>query len=190
VILCPAGGTPSQRRRIIPRSEPELEKVLSVRPDVAAARVIDYGPGDPIVVLVQPRQFCSGPELRDACATVLGETGARVTVALLTESPGGDDMYPDPSRALAHAYSVYSYEPPVTETETLLVGMWNDVLSRQRTGVLDDFLDLGGDSNSAVRLINRIGKELGVDVDLAEFFDAPSVRALAELIDWAQSQDA
>jgi acyl carrier protein len=150
------------------------------------ARVIDYGPGGPVLVLVKPNVFCSGPELRDISAASLGDSGSRVTVVLSPDLSILDETYPDPATILAQASYAYSYEPPATRTEAHLITMWNEVLGRSRTGALDDFLDLGGDSVSAVRLINRISKELGVELDFAEFFDSLTVRAVAGLIDAAQ----
>jgi acyl carrier protein len=164
----------------------ETEAVLAARPDVADAMVMDYGGDAPVIILVKAHQFCSGPELRDLCALSLGHDASRIAVILVQEIPRLDGDYPDPDRLLEEAPYIYRYELPATPTEQLLVTIWNDVLGRQRTGVLDDFLDLGGDSLGAVRLITHIHDKFGTPVDIAEFFGAPSVRGVAAIIDAAQ----
>lgn len=162
----------------------ELEEALVARSDVNQAVVIDYADGAPILVLVKPEVICSGPELRDMCAAQLTADAARVVAVFVTEVPPCDEGYPDLQHVLSGPY-VYRYEPPATATEKKLVAMWNELLGRERTGVLDDFLDLGGDSVLAVRLINRIVDEWGAPVNIVDFFDSPSVRSMATLVDSA-----
>lgn len=164
----------------------ETEAMLSERADVDEAVAVDYGADGPVMVLVKPLPFCSGPELRDLCALSLGDDGSRVTVILVPEIPPSAGDYPDPEHLMAETSYVYRYEMPATPTEQALIDIWNKVLERQRTGVTDDFLDLGGDSLVAVRLITHINDRIGTPIDLAEFFDAPSVRAVAAIIDSAQ----
>jgi CubicO group peptidase (beta-lactamase class C family) len=164
----------------------EIEDQLSVRPDVDGAMVFDYGENAPFVILVKPHLFCSGPELRDLVALRLGDDALRVAVVFVQELPQSERDYPNQAHIMAESPYVYRYDSPTTRTEQLLVTIWNEVLGRQRTGALDDFLDLGGDSVHAIRLIGRIHDEFDVAIDLAEFFEAPSVRALAAIIDAAQ----
>lgn len=164
----------------------EIETMLGARDDIADAAVFDYGGDAPILVIVKPHEFCSGPEIRDRCAADLGGEAERLAVILVAQTPGDTVDYPDPECLLTDAAYVYRYEPPATPTEVALISIWGEVLGRERTGVLDDFLDLGGDSVRAIQLIGRIDAELGVVVDLADFIDQPSVRALAALVDAAK----
>ncbi|WP_329241753.1 amino acid adenylation domain-containing protein [Actinoallomurus sp. NBC_01490] len=46
----------------------------------------------------------------------------------------------------------------------------------------DDFFDLGGNSLLALRLVNRIRVELGVDIPMGRVFEAATVRGLAGLV--------
>jgi acyl carrier protein len=145
--------------------------------------VIDYGRDGPILTLVKPKVFCSGPEMRDLCALNQGADAGRVTAVLVPELPEDEPDYPNASRIIAESSYVYTYEKPATDTERALVDLWNEVLGRKRTGVLDDFLDLGGDSVRATQMITRIDQQFGVILEMGKFFDAPSVRAVAALID-------
>jgi acyl carrier protein len=166
----------------------DVEAMLVMRPDVDDAAVIDYGPPGPVLVLVKPNGFCSGPELRDACAEVLNEAAPRIVVLLADEFPSLEPEFPSPESVLRGSVYVYRYEPPATETEERVVALWNEILDRHRTGVTDDFLDLGGDSVTAVRVVAGIKHEFGVDVDLMQFFNNPSVRHVAALIDGGQHE--
>ena len=69
----------------------------------------------------------------------------------------------------------------VSGLENVLAAMWSDLLGVD-VGQDDDFFDLGGHSLIAIRLIARIQRELGVKLDLAVLFDAPTVALLSPLI--------
>jgi acyl carrier protein len=49
-------------------------------------------------------------------------------------------------------------------------------------GVNDDFLELGGDSLSALGILAAIETEFGQSLDVFEFMTAASVRRLAEIL--------
>jgi len=72
---------------------------------------------------------------------------------------------------------------PETELESLLCNVFAEVLGRERVGVDDDFFRVGGHSLMVIRLINRIGTALGVDVSIQMVFEAPTVARLAEAIE-------
>lgn len=164
----------------------KIAKLLSDRDDVAEAVAIDYGETGPFLVLVRPEGFCSGPELRDECADALGAAAAdHVIVALMLEIPSLDDGFPEPAELLAGATTSYGYEAPATETEAALTTLWNEVLGRRRTGVLDDFLDLNANSVNAIQLVNRIDERFGVPIEITDFFETPTIRGLAAIIDAA-----
>ncbi len=81
------------------------------------------------------------------------------------------------------------FEPPATDTELRLVALWEEVLERPGLGVADDFFRLGGHSLRLVRLQTRIRGVFGLDLPLAELFRAPTVRAMAAVIDSRGSRD-
>src|SRR5690606_36075379 len=62
-----------------------------------------------------------------------------------------------------------------------VAGIFADLLGAQRVGADDDFFTLGGNSLLATRAIARLGEALGVTIDVRDFFDRPSVAALAAL---------
>ena len=72
---------------------------------------------------------------------------------------------------------------PRTPVEELVAGMWAEILGIGSPGVEDRFLDLGGDSMLATRLLARIRETLQLDMSMVEFFDRPTVAAQSELIE-------
>ncbi|MBM0230762.1 amino acid adenylation domain-containing protein [Micromonospora sp. STR1_7] len=67
---------------------------------------------------------------------------------------------------------------PRTPRQEIIRGIFVDVLGREDVNLHDDFFDLGGQSLLAVQVATRIRSHLGVDLDLATVFRAPSVAKL------------
>ncbi len=76
-----------------------------------------------------------------------------------------------------------SFVAPSTHSEELLAQVWSQLLGIRQVGVLDDFFELGGNSLLAVRLFASIKKSYGVSLPLSTLFEAPNIRALAEMLD-------
>ena len=75
------------------------------------------------------------------------------------------------------------YAAPETEIEKVLASLCGAALGVDRLGVHDDFFELGGDSLMAIRAIFQIRSEVGVELPVRSFFDAPNVAALAEVVE-------
>jgi acyl carrier protein len=75
------------------------------------------------------------------------------------------------------------YEPPVTPTETVLAGIWAEVLHQDRIGRQDNFLELGGDSLLATMVISRIGRTFNLKISIASVIDCDTIARLGELVD-------
>ncbi len=72
--------------------------------------------------------------------------------------------------------------PPRTPFEEAILAIWRDVLGRVDIGVLDDFFASGGHSLLAPKVVARIRKTLGVHVPVMDFFESPTVAALASAV--------
>ncbi|MGY2044274.1 amino acid adenylation domain-containing protein [Pseudomonas pergaminensis] len=71
-----------------------------------------------------------------------------------------------------------AYEAPVGEVETLMAGVWAQVLKLERVGRHDHFFELGGHSLLAVNLVARMRKA-GLEVDARSVFSYPTLAQLA-----------
>jgi aryl carrier-like protein len=72
---------------------------------------------------------------------------------------------------------------PRTPAERKLSAIWGEVLGTQRIGVDDNFFDVGGDSLRAGQVRSRIAAVFGIALDIREFFESPTIAALARLLE-------
>jgi non-ribosomal peptide synthetase component F len=77
-------------------------------------------------------------------------------------------------------------QKPASEVEEILARIWAEVLGVDEVGVTDDFFELGGDSIRSIRIIAR-AHEAGFKVGPRDFFENPTVRELAHIIEGAGS---
>jgi acyl carrier protein len=89
--------------------------------------------------------------------------------------------YPRPDLRVA-------YVPPGTETEKILAQLWSDLLGVKDVGIHDNFLELGGDSLMATRLISRMKDRFQQDLPVRLIFEASTIAELAKAV--AASQTA
>jgi amino acid adenylation domain-containing protein len=72
---------------------------------------------------------------------------------------------------------------PSTATEKMLAALWCDLLKVESIGRNDNFFGLGGHSLLVMRAVSRMRETFGVDVQLRNLFERPTVAGLAEVID-------
>ncbi|MFF3345364.1 amino acid adenylation domain-containing protein [Streptomyces sp. NPDC002779] len=68
---------------------------------------------------------------------------------------------------------------PATPLEKSLHELWCEELGVPRVPVTRPFFELGGHSLGAIRLLHRMAEELDVEVSMADFFRAPTIRGIA-----------
>jgi acyl transferase domain-containing protein/acyl carrier protein len=74
------------------------------------------------------------------------------------------------------------YVAPRDETESVIAGIWQTMLGVAEVGIHDHFLELGGDSLLAARLLSRLREALQVDISVGVFLERPTIAELAEAI--------
>ncbi|HYO11588.1 MAG TPA: amino acid adenylation domain-containing protein, partial [Thermoanaerobaculia bacterium] len=75
------------------------------------------------------------------------------------------------------------YIPPRTPIEEVVAGLWASALGLERVGVEDNFLDLGGNSLLAMRLIASIRQVFEVQLPFRVLFRTPTVAGVSAHIE-------
>lgn len=75
------------------------------------------------------------------------------------------------------------YVAPTNATEARMVAIWAGVLDYDLVGIHDRFLDLGGNSILAARILARVIRAFDVDLPLQVLLETPTAAALAALVD-------
>ncbi|WP_219910906.1 non-ribosomal peptide synthetase/type I polyketide synthase [Saccharothrix carnea] len=74
-------------------------------------------------------------------------------------------------------------DAPATRAERLLHDLWQAELGVDAVPVTRSFFELGGHSLTALRLVNRMARDHGVEVSMTEFFRAPTIRGSARRLE-------
>lgn len=166
----------------------EIEEALRRQPGIAdAAAVLLEEPAPRLVgyVVAAPRTVDSGA-LRATLAAELPAymvpTAVVPVEAIPRTSRGKLDKKALPAPPPPDASEAPLSEPPADALERALVAMFEELLPGARAGRHDGFFALGGHSLLAVKLLDRIDRQYGVRVPLAEVFRSPTVAQLAALV--------
>ena len=73
-------------------------------------------------------------------------------------------------------------EAPASETESQILGYWEDVLRQSNLGVTDNFFALGGHSLKVTKLAAMLRENFEVDLSLTALFKATTIRQQADLL--------
>jgi acyl transferase domain-containing protein len=68
-----------------------------------------------------------------------------------------------------------NYVAPRNEVEKIIAEIWKQMLGINQVGIFDNFIELGGDSLLATRVIVRIREMLRVELSVEQFFEAPTI---------------
>ncbi len=180
--------------KIAPR---EVEEILLAHPAVSDAIVFavpDRRLGEQVAAAVVRRSDVSEQQLRIFVAEHLAPFKVPRRIVFCDEIPKGPTGKPQ-RRLLAErldlaelddvndAAGVTPSRPPEGPVEELLADWWARVLRREIDNVHARFLDVGGDSLGAMRLLALIRTELEITISIIELFDAPTIAAQAALIE-------
>ena len=75
------------------------------------------------------------------------------------------------------------YIAPETEFEILVADIWKEVLQIDKIGVRDNFLDIGGDSLSGIRILARINETLELELPVNTIFQYNNIAQLSKYIE-------
>jgi phthiocerol/phenolphthiocerol synthesis type-I polyketide synthase E len=114
-----------------------------------------------------------------------GSADSARSVASAGGGTGGSGLGLHPRPPLPTAFLV-----PRGEVEEQVAAIWRDVLGVDEVGVHDSFLELGGDSLLATRMMSRLGHVFGVELQIGAMFVDPTVAAMAASIVAAKASEA
>ena len=81
------------------------------------------------------------------------------------------------------------YAAPQTPTQAVVAGIWQTVLQVPRIGVQQSFVDVGGHSMNALRLVGELQRAFGPGISLATLYQNPTPAALAAAIERSRAAD-
>lgn len=163
----------------------EIEHALLQHEAVAHAAVIlrEDRPGDKRLAAyaVPTGDGALDPvELRDGMARQLPEYMVPAAVMVLDAMPLTANGKVDRRALPVPDYGVpVSDEGPRNEQESVLCGLFADVLGLERVGVHDSFFELGGNSLLATKLAAKVRAAMERELSVRDLFESPTVEGLA-----------
>jgi len=186
--------------KIAPR---EIDELLAAHPAVleaAAVGVPHPGLGEDVEAFVVPGPGMTilADELAELCRRELGHFKAPTRIHVIERLPRGPSGKVDRLRLIEDAgrrseaaagarrsrpRPPAGYLAPRTPVERIIARSWSAILDQERIGIHDDFLELGGGSLRAVRILARLDRLLPVSLTLGSFLDHPTIAEQAALVD-------
>jgi acyl carrier protein len=74
------------------------------------------------------------------------------------------------------------YVAPRSDIEEIMVDIWSEVLKIDKIGVFDKFLELGGSSLAAIRIISRANEAFNLELPLNLAFSKPTIAAFSDYV--------
>lgn len=75
------------------------------------------------------------------------------------------------------------YIPPRTDTEEKVASIWESLMPQEKISIRDNFFEIGGHSLIGVRIIAKLNKEFGLQLQVAALLQTQTIEKLSELID-------
>ena len=164
---------------------PEISEVLSKHPGVRRAEIaiVRHDGRDVAIAAAELSEYVSGPILRNHVRQELGEESGLAGVLIVERMPMADGAVDVEYLASALTEGRCTlFEDPRDDVERQVAAIWSAEMDLRSVGANDDFLELGGDSLSALGIITAIETEFDRPLDVYEFMTAANVRRLAEIL--------
>ncbi|MEU3947684.1 non-ribosomal peptide synthetase [Streptomyces sp. NPDC029526] len=170
----------------------DVETALLTHPGTAEAAVVPVrsAAGDLQLVaclVTRPgHDGLDGTELRDFLAERLPDYMIPVAFVRLPELPRNANRKVDRRALPPEDWPLWRvrapYREPAEGLEATIAELWAEVLGEIRYGADDDFMDLGGGSLDAGRMLVRLRQRVPQEVSLQDLFLFPTPAALAHLL--------
>jgi amino acid adenylation domain-containing protein len=170
----------------------EVEIALSSFPGIAqvAASVREDEPGDKRLVayfVTESGKSLQSAEIRKFISGKLPEymiPSAFVAVEAIPKTPSGKidrRALPKPDESRPDIGTLFV--EPRTDVEKKIAGIWSQLLRIDKTGVNDNFFDLGGNSLLALQMIARLRQEYGMEVPVVKLYQYPTISSLLNALE-------
>jgi thioesterase domain-containing protein/acyl carrier protein len=170
--------------------------ILELHPEVRTSVVVtfaDSGGNDQLIAYVVAHMDCQPAQkpLRDFLRTQLPEYAVPSVFIFLPELPLNANFKVD-RRSLpkpAPFVTIHEDVPASSETIEVLRNIWKTVLHCSDVADDDSFLDLGGDSLNAVRVLVATHERFGWDLPPDTLHRFPTLRLFADCVEGAMQND-
>ena len=82
-----------------------------------------------------------------------------------------------------------SFEPPQTQTQRLIAGIWQEILNLSKVGIHDNFFDLGGHSLLLTQVHHRLKAGINKELTVIDLFKYPDIASLAAYLDQDRTEN-
>jgi len=172
----------------------EIEQALLKHSQIDEVAVSTYEDSEGVLGLIAyitSNEIVTAPDLQDFLKQHLPEYMVPALFALLPAMPitesGKINRQALPEPAKAPLLAGKPFVAPTTETEKMLVSIFEEVLERPKLGIKDDFFENGGHSLKATRTLTRVFQESGARITLRHIFENPTPETLAKVVESAES---
>jgi len=170
---------------------PEIEAVLNESPEIADVAVIHEGSGDDLrliaYLVAEQEQRLSVNVIKDRLKSRLPGymmPSAFIYLERLPLTPNGKvDRKRLPARNDERPDLQTAFTAAGTDTQKLLVALWQELLGIKTIGIHDNFFDLGGHSLLVVEMHARLQESLQRTFPVIELFRYTTIADLAEFLD-------
>ncbi len=168
--------------------EKQLVNISGVSQVIVRDIVDPYGePRLCAYVVAEADSGLNASRLREELSRGVGAQPAPFSVVVLDKLPLTKDLKIDyerlPFAGRERPHLGNDYIAPQTPLEKQIARIWSDVLGIDAVGVTDSFFDLGGDSLNAIRIVNQLLADTGIEVSMAELFEFRTIQQLARSLD-------
>ena len=100
--------------------------------------------------------------------------GENASSALFADGGPGEGSSHTYKRVLSNEYI-----PPSSGVESLVHNVWVEIIGQAQIGVNDNFFEIGGDSISAMKVVNILQEEMNAVIHFPSMFEAPTIASYA-----------
>ncbi|MCP4687636.1 MAG: AMP-binding protein [Desulfobacterales bacterium] len=96
---------------------------------------------------------------------------------------------PDPFESSGRQLKESETAASETATQEALLALWREVLGVRHIGVDESFFEVGGDSLTAIHLVNRIRERLDPDISVTDVYQYPTIEKIAARVDGVEAEE-